>query len=104
MDLNTIPTNSVQSVEVISGGASAVYGADAISGVVNFIMKKNFEGAQFDAQYGITQEGDGEQYQFSALLGTNYAEGRGNVMFSGSYGITRRHQRQGPRLDPRGLG
>jgi outer membrane receptor protein involved in Fe transport len=85
VDLNTIPSNAIQNVEVISGGAAAVYGADAISGVINFITRKNFEGAQFDAQYGITQEGDGEQYSFSALLGTNYADGRGNVMFGGNY-------------------
>jgi iron complex outermembrane recepter protein len=85
VDLNTIPSAAIQNVEVISGGAAAVYGADAISGVVNLILKKNFEGAQFDAQYGMTQEGDGEQYQFSALLGTNYSDGRGNVMFGGSY-------------------
>jgi iron complex outermembrane receptor protein len=85
VDLNTIPSAAIQSVEVISGGAAAVYGADAISGVVNLILKKNFEGASFDAQYGITQRGDGEQYQVSALLGSNYADGRGNVMFGGSY-------------------
>ncbi|MDQ2639223.1 MAG: TonB-dependent receptor [Pseudomonadota bacterium] len=85
VDLNTIPSAAVQSVEVISGGAAAVYGADAISGVVNLISRKDFEGAQFDAQYGMTQQGDGEQYQVSALLGTNYADGRGNVMFGGSY-------------------
>jgi outer membrane receptor protein involved in Fe transport len=85
VDLNTIPAAAIQSVEVISGGAAAVYGADAISGVVNLILKKNFEGAQFDAQYGVTQRGDGEQYQFSGLLGANYGDGRGNVMFGGNY-------------------
>ncbi len=57
VDLNTIPSAAIQSVEVISGGASAVYGADAISGVVNLILKKNFQGVQFDAQYGETFEG-----------------------------------------------
>ena len=85
VDLNTITSAQIQNVEVISGGAAAVYGADAISGVINFITRKNFEGAQFDARYGITQQGDGEQYEFSALLGTNYADGRGNVMFGGTY-------------------
>lgn len=85
VDLNTIPSAAIQSVEVISGGAAAVYGADAISGVVNLILKKDFEGAQFDAQYGITQRGDGEQYQFSALFGSNYGDNRGNVMFGATY-------------------
>lgn len=85
VDLNTIPSTAIQSVEVISGGAAAVYGADAISGVVNLILKKNFEGLQLDGQYGITQEGDGEESQLSALLGANYADGRGNVMFGATY-------------------
>lgn len=85
VDLNTIPSAAIQNVEVISGGAAAVYGADAISGVVNVILKKNFQGAQFDTQYGVTQRGDGEQYQISALLGSNFAEDRGNVMFGGNY-------------------
>jgi outer membrane receptor protein involved in Fe transport len=85
VDLNTIPSAAIQSVEVISGGAAAVYGADAISGVVNLILKKNFQGADFDAQYGITEEGDGQEYQLSALFGTNYSDGRGNVMFGANY-------------------
>lgn len=85
VDLNTIPSAAIKSVEVISGGAAAVYGADAISGVVNLILKKNFEGAEFDAQYGVTQEGDGEQFQLSGLLGANYSDGRGNVMFGANY-------------------
>lgn len=85
VDLNTIPSTAIQSVEVITGGAAAVYGADAISGVVNLILKKNFEGAQFDAQYGITQEGDGEEAQFSGLLGANYSDGRGNVLFGATF-------------------
>ncbi len=69
VDLNTIPSAAVESVEVITGGAAAVYGADAIAGVVNLKLKKDFEGATFDAQYGITQEGDGEEFQFNGLLG-----------------------------------
>lgn len=85
VDLNTIPGAVIQNVEVISGGAAAVYGADAISGVVNLITRKNFQGAQFDATYGVTQEGDGQEYQLSALFGTNYANDQGNVMFGASY-------------------
>src|SRR5918999_435199 len=54
-DLNQIPTAMVERVEVLTGGASAVYGSDAIAGVVNFIMKKDFEGVQFDAMYGLYQ-------------------------------------------------
>ena len=54
-DLNQIPTSLVERVEVLTGGASAVYGSDAIAGVVNFIMKKDFEGVQFDGQYSFYQ-------------------------------------------------
>jgi outer membrane receptor protein involved in Fe transport len=68
-------------VETISGGASAVYGADAIGGVTNFILKKNFEGFEFDAQYGTTEAGDGDESRISVLFGTNSADDRGNVTF-----------------------
>ena len=79
IDLSTIPTSMIDRVEAITGGASAVYGADAIGGVVNFIMKKNFQGLDLDGQYGINQTGDGRQYQVSAVMGTNFAEDKGNV-------------------------
>ena len=85
VDLNTIPAAAIESVEVITGGAAAVYGADAIAGVVNLILRKDFKGATFDAQYGITQEGDGEELQLSALLGAEVADGRGNVMMGFNY-------------------
>ena len=58
-DLNQIPAAMVERVEVLTGGASAVYGSDAIGGVVNFIMKKDFEGVQFDAQYGFYPHDNG---------------------------------------------
>ncbi len=85
VDLNTIPSAAVESVEVISGGAAAVYGADAISGVVNLKLKKDFEGLTFDTQYGITQEGDGEEFQFNSLMGSGFANSRGHVMLGFSY-------------------
>lgn len=78
-DVNAIPSAMLERVEIISGGASAVYGADAVGGVTNFILRKNFEGVQFDSQYGVTEVGDGDELRISALLGTNFAEGRGNV-------------------------
>src|SRR5690606_4728090 len=65
--------------EIISGGASAVYGADAMGGVTNFKLRDNFHGASIDARYGITEAGDGEEYRVSALLGTSIG-GDGNVM------------------------
>ncbi len=100
VDTNMIPSSAVQRVEIISGGASAVYGADAVAGVVNFILKDNYEGFDVTARYGMTEEGDGEQSQISALLGLNLADGRGNIMFgmehadrSPSYMINRRWER-----------
>jgi iron complex outermembrane receptor protein len=85
MDINTIPTASIEYVEAISGGASAVYGADALAGVVNFIMKDDFVGLEIDAQAGITQEGDRFEYQLSGVWGADVADGRGNVMMAFSY-------------------
>jgi iron complex outermembrane receptor protein len=80
IDTNSIPSAAIESVEVISGGASAVYGADAMAGVVNFRLKRNFEGASLNFRSGITEAGDGEENSVSALLGANLGEGRGNAM------------------------
>src|SRR5688500_9539100 len=80
VDLNTIPSAAIERVEVITGGAAAVYGADAIAGVVNFILKKDFEGVQFSGQHGMSAEGDGEETSLNGLLGASFADGRGNVM------------------------
>jgi outer membrane receptor protein involved in Fe transport len=80
IDTNTIPRSAIARVEVITGGASAVYGADAVGGVVNFILKDDFEGASVDIRYGDTEHGGNEEISFSGLLGANVADGRGNVM------------------------
>jgi iron complex outermembrane receptor protein len=110
-DLDQIPAGLVERVEVVTGGASAAYGSDAIAGVVNFIMKKNFEGFQVDGQLGenwhnngdtfvqglVRQFGvtpptgttqDGRTRAFDVLMGTNFADGKGNVTAFLSY----RHQ------------
>lgn len=78
-DVNSIPSALVQRVETITGGASAVYGADAVAGVTNFILKDNFEGFQFDAQYGNSSAGDGEERRISAVFGMNSDNGKGNI-------------------------
>ncbi|OJW57077.1 MAG: hypothetical protein BGO57_03190 [Sphingomonadales bacterium 63-6] len=85
VDLNTIPSAAVERVEVISGGASSTYGADAVGGVVNFILKKNFTGISLDGQYSLTERGDGAQYRVAALMGANLDGGRGNVMLGMEY-------------------
>ena len=79
VDINTIPAAAIERVEVISGGASATYGADAVAGVTNFIIRRNFEGLELDGQVGITQEGDGFEYQLSGIMGADFDDGRGNV-------------------------
>ena len=85
VDVNTIPSAAVERVEIISGGASSTYGADAVAGVTNFIMKKNVEGLELDGQMGITQEGDGFEYQLSGIMGADFADGRGNVSIAFSH-------------------
>ncbi len=85
IELNTIPSAAIDNVEVITGGAGATYGADAVSGVVNFKLKRNFQGVSIDAQTGATERGDGEQTSLSALLGSNFADGRGNAMVGLSF-------------------
>ena len=106
-DINQIPSQLVDRVDVLTGGASAVYGSDAVAGVVNFIMKKNFQGVQVDAQWGVNQHGqqndfmqgitrkfgtpvpgskwDGYSGNYSVLLGMNSADGKGNVTGYATY-------------------
>lgn len=80
VDINTIPTALVERVEVITGGASAIYGADAVTGVVNFVLNKGFEGVQLDVIGGLyAEEGDGENGNLTLTAGTNFAGGKGNV-------------------------
>ncbi len=80
VDVNTIPAQAIRNVEVITGGAAAVYGADAIAGVVNFMLRDDFEGLEVDGQFGISEQGDAETYQVSGLVGGNFGDGRGNAM------------------------
>ena len=84
VDINTIPSAAVERVEIISGGASATYGADAVAGVTNFILKKDFVGLELDGQASISQEGDGFEYQLSGIMGTDFDDGRGNISIAAS--------------------
>lgn len=85
IDLNTIPASLIENIEILTGGASSVYGSDAIAGVVNIRLKKKFEGVQFDAQYGETAESDGSQTAADLTLGGNFANDRGNMVLALSY-------------------
>lgn len=80
VDVNTIPSAAIRNVEVITGGASSVYGADAVAGVVNFILRDDFEGFSLDGQYGFTEHGGGEEFKISGLFGATLDSGRGHVM------------------------
>jgi iron complex outermembrane receptor protein len=85
VDLGSIPDALVQRVDIVTGGASAVYGSDAIAGAVNFVLKDNFHGLEASANFGINERGDGFQQKYDVTLGANLAEGRGNVAVSFSY-------------------
>lgn len=86
IDINTIPVDLVERVDVLLGGASAIYGADAVSGVVNFVMKKDFEGLSARAQAGITEHGDAGKRFIGITAGKNFADGRGNIAVAYEYG------------------
>lgn len=86
VDINNIPTALIERVEVLTGGASAVYGADAVAGVVNFILKDDFEGAEFNAGWeGTIEQGDAQIWSASATVGGNFANDRGNAVVSLGY-------------------
>lgn len=84
-DLNIIPVALVERVEVITGGASSIYGADAISGVANFVLRRDFEGLEAATTYGVTERGDGERIRGDITLGANFDDGRGNAVLSIGY-------------------
>lgn len=85
VDVSMIPTSLIERVEVITGGASAVYGADAIAGVVNFILKEDFEGIEASATTSRTNHNDGDTHDFNLTAGGNFAGGRGNVVVNLGY-------------------
>jgi outer membrane receptor protein involved in Fe transport len=85
VDLNSIPQFLIDSVDVVTGGASAVYGSDALAGVVNFRLRQDLDGVIAGAQYSITEEGDGERYNAYLAIGTQFADGRGHVAAYAEY-------------------
>lgn len=85
VDLNTIPSIAIGGMEVITGGASAVYGADALAGVTNIQFRDNFEGFTMRMRGGVNEVGDGEEYQIGTLFGARFSDGRGHVMVGMEY-------------------
>jgi outer membrane receptor protein involved in Fe transport len=85
VDVSTIPSALIKRVDVLTGGASAIYGADAVTGVVNYVMRDDFEGVALDFQPGISAEGDGESYRLEGTFGRNFFDGRSNLTISAGY-------------------
>jgi len=85
VDLNLIPTMLVKRAEVVTGGASAAYGSDAVAGVVNLVLDTELEGLRGQMQYGISERGDDRNYQFSIAGGTGFGGGRGHVVAAFEY-------------------
>jgi len=79
VDVSAIPVLMLERIDVVTGGASAVYGSDAMAGAVNFVTRDGFAGFEADAKYTQTGEGDGEVYNISTLMGANFDGDRGNV-------------------------
>jgi iron complex outermembrane receptor protein len=82
VDVSTIPSALIERVEVLTGGASAVYGADAVTGVVNFVLRNDYEGVDIDFRTGISGEGDASTASLRALIGQNFDDNRGNFTVS----------------------
>ncbi|MBB6226710.1 outer membrane receptor protein involved in Fe transport [Polymorphobacter multimanifer] len=85
VDLNNIPLTLIQRVDNLTGGAVTTYGADAISGVVNFITRRDFSGVELQVSNGITEAGDGQVYRGDLTIGANFEDGRGNATLSFGY-------------------
>jgi iron complex outermembrane receptor protein len=86
VDLNTIPQGLIERIDVTTGGAGGAYGADAIAGVVNLVLKRDFQGLDLRATYSNSiPQTDAREYQISGTIGGNFADGRGNVTFSAEY-------------------
>ncbi|NQV70495.1 MAG: TonB-dependent receptor [Pseudohongiella sp.] len=97
VDVSTIPASLIERVEVLTGGASAVYGADAVTGVVNFVLKDDYEGFEIDARTTLSEERDGETSNIDVLFGRNFNENRGNITVALQYNQSE-GMRQGDRF------
>lgn len=90
VDTNTIPNDLIERVDIVTGGNSAVYGSDAIAGVVNFVLRRDFDGIQLRAQAGLAEAGFGGNQYISAMVGENFFDGRANITLHGEYARTDR--------------
>lgn len=84
-DINSIPNDLIERVDIVTGSQSATYGSDAIAGVVNFVLRRNFDGAQIRGSAGVSEDGFGGNQYISGMIGKNFADGRANVTLHGEY-------------------
>lgn len=85
VDINNIPAVLIERVEVLTGGASAIYGSDAVAGVVNFVLRDDFEGISAGGQYNLTERGDADTRTLDFTIGGNFADGKGNAVLHTSF-------------------
>ncbi|TGX55143.1 TonB-dependent receptor [Sphingomonas gei] len=85
IDINTLPTDLIERIDIVTGGNSSIYGSDAIAGVVNFILKDSYDGVQLRGQAGVSTYGDAGNQYVSLVAGKNFAEGRGNIAFNAEF-------------------
>jgi iron complex outermembrane receptor protein len=85
VDVNVLPTALTQRVDIVTGGASAAWGSDAVAGVVNFVLDKKFTGLKGEVDYGATMRGDAGSTKYSATFGTPFSAGRGHILFNAEY-------------------
>jgi iron complex outermembrane recepter protein len=107
VDLNTIPTDFIERVEILTGGASATYGSDAVAGVVNIILKRSFQGIVLDASKGRSEKNDDTKDKFSLTFGSNSADNKATMMGHFGYskqGLVRGRDRDGGALDSASTG
>lgn len=85
VDISTIPVDLIQRVDIVTGGNSSIYGSDAVAGVVNFVLRRDFDGIRLRAQNGISSQGDGNNRIIALTAGRNFANGRGNIAVALEY-------------------
>jgi outer membrane receptor protein involved in Fe transport len=85
VDVNNIPIDLLERVDIVTGGNSAIYGSDAVSGVVNFILRRDYDGISLRGQAGVSERGDRGSYFAAAIWGRNFADDRANITFAAEY-------------------
>jgi len=85
VDINMIPSSMIERIEIVTGGAAAIYGADAVTGAANIITRRDFEGLELSATAGTTEDGGGSKYQLSMAAGTKFADDRGSITVGGTW-------------------